>query len=187
MDLNDYDIVARIRRRDPEGLEALMNAYGKRVYGLVSRMLFGSFRKEDVEECASDVFIAAWHKIDEFDPAESPFRTWLYMLAKYKTLDYRRKCSVRPHFASLPPDMEDATNTEQDVVKKEEADELIRAIDLLDDIDRAIVYKRYYFYESTDSIAKDLGLTPKAVENRLRRARAKLKGRLIDYNREVSL
>ncbi|WP_425341289.1 sigma factor [Brevibacillus borstelensis] len=48
-------------------LEYAMSVYGKNVYALVHRIIGGIGSREDIEECVSDVFIAAWKKIAEFD------------------------------------------------------------------------------------------------------------------------
>lgn len=52
---------------------------------------------------------------------------------------------------------------------------VIAIVDTLKEIDQQIFYKRYFFYESIEEIAQNLGLTRKAVDNRLWRMRKLLK------------
>lgn len=184
MELPDYELVEQLKRRDAAGLGRLMDMYGAHVLGLVTRMLHGVCPKEDIEECVSDAFIAGWHRIEEYDSGRGTLKTWLLILAKYKALDYRRKRTIRPDMQVLEEDSPDRANTEHAVLMKEEQEELIRLIDSLDEPDRTIFYKRYFYYESLDTIAESLGLTRKAVESRLGRTRKRLKQRLDPITKE---
>jgi len=73
--MNDSDLTHGLRQRDPTALAALVDAFADPVYRLVRRILAGAGRPEDVEECANDAFVAAWERIDRFDPARAPLRT----------------------------------------------------------------------------------------------------------------
>ena len=44
--------------------------------------------------------------------------------------------------------------------------------------DRDLFYRKYYYLQSTDRIAAELGTTPRAVEGRLYRIRKKLQAQL---------
>ena len=44
--------------------------------------------------------------------------------------------------------------------------------------DQALLYRKYYYLQSTEQIARELGTTPRAVEGRLYRLKQKLKKQL---------
>ena len=46
--------------------------------------------------------------------------------------------------------------------------------------DREIFLLRYYLYQPVKEIARRLGMTPKAVEHKLRRGRERLRKKLIE-------
>jgi RNA polymerase sigma-70 factor, ECF subfamily len=184
METSESELVHQLKKRDPIGLEQLMDLYGNPVLGLVTRVLSSACSREDIEECVSDAFVAAWHKIDEYDPGKGSLKTWLLILAKYKALDYRRKRSVRPSTQVLSEEPPHFADTEHIVLMKEEKDELIHSIESLEELDRTIFYKRYFFYESLETIAASLGLTRKAVEGRLARSRKLLKQKLYPEAKE---
>ncbi|TBL75381.1 sigma-70 family RNA polymerase sigma factor [Paenibacillus thalictri] len=184
MDVSEERLAQRLQNKDPVALEMLMEAYTSSIYQLVRRILHICGRKEDIEECVSDVFVAAWHRADEYDAGRASLRTWLLILAKYKALDYRRKLAGRAETSEVGADLKDRGNTEYEAMLKVEAEEILRIVDTLSSVDRSIFYKKYVLYESSESIARALGLTSKAVENRLRRARMAVKRRLHTNLRE---
>ena len=55
--MEEKEILDRLRRGDPAGLEALIDRYAPLVCAVAARILAG--RREDQEEIVSDVFLAA--------------------------------------------------------------------------------------------------------------------------------
>lgn len=178
MNITEDNVIERFKLHDPDALQYIMDNYGTSVLNLVKRILISTCSKEDQEECASDVFIAAWNRIEEYEDCKGTFKTWLYMLAKYKALDYRRQKLGRHQTSDLYADAVDALETEQIVLDKEQKQEIIQLINSFDEMNRSIFYRRYFWYESIESIAISMGLTYKAVENRLSRSRKILKQQL---------
>lgn len=184
MDVSEEGLTTRLKARDPVALEILMDRYGSNVYHFVRRILETKGSREDIEECVSDVFIMVWNKIDEHDPIRGSFQAWLYMLTKYRALDSRRKLTSQPHLELIDVDMKNNDNTESTVIQRAETEEILCVVDSFGHIDRTIFYKKYFMYESLEMIASGLGLTRKAVENRLRRTRNALKQQLISERKE---
>jgi len=186
----EQTILLQVKQRDPAGLESIMDAYAGKLYGLAGRILHGIAKQEDIEECVSDVFVAFWEQIDRYDPDKGDLLTWLYMLTKFRALDYRRKMIGKPAHRSFDQidgwthSIAGSEMTEQIAIQKEHRTELLKMLHTLPEMDRAILYRRYYADESTDTIAAGLSLSVKAVENRLRRARQILKMRLLDEAKE---
>ncbi|MEK8127568.1 sigma-70 family RNA polymerase sigma factor [Paenibacillus filicis] len=178
MEVSEQELVRRLLARDPAALEAVIDRYGSCVHELASRVLAGIASQEDVEECVSDAFVAAWHKIEAFDPGRGSLKTWLYILAKYTALDYRRKLGARPGQEKLESELRSAEDVEEAVLQRLESEDILRLLDTLDRVDRVIFFRKYMFYESLEVIAQSLGLTRKAVENRLRRGRMALRQRM---------
>lgn len=187
MEVSEEGLALRLKERDPAALEILMDAYGSNVYHLVRRILGMYGSKEDIEECVSDVFITVWNKIAEHDPNRGSLKTWVHILAKYNALDCRRRLAGRPRFEAINLELKNNENTENSVMLKIEINEILQIVDSFDLLDRSIFYKKYFYYESLETVAQVLGLTRKAVENRLRRVRIALKQRLIPEMKEELL
>ncbi|USG66404.1 sigma-70 family RNA polymerase sigma factor [Brevibacillus ruminantium] len=177
MSISDENLTAELKKRNPAALEYAMNLYGKHVYALAHRIMGGMGKREDIEECVSDVFITAWKKIGEFDESKGSWRTWLLILAKYKALDYRRALQRRAK-APSPDDPPAQMPVEDVVISRERSAEIVRLVDSLSEPDRTIFIRRYFSYESMETIATAMGLTKRAVENRLFRTRQILKQQL---------
>lgn len=187
MDISEEDLTSRLKAKDPVALEILMDRYGSHVYHFARRILDNTGSREDIEECVSDVFITVWNKIDDHDPLRGSLQTWIYMITKYRALDCRRKLLERPQLELFDVDLKNNDNTESSVLQRAETEEILRIVDSYGLLDRTIFYKKYFLYESLDLIASGLGLTRKAVENRLRRTRNALKQQLIpEWKEEMS-
>ena len=71
-----------------------------------------------------------------------------------------------------------APTPEQALLQKERLQAVVRAVSGLSDRDRALFYRKYYYYQSTAQMAAELGLTERAVEGRLYRIRKRLQKEL---------
>ncbi len=193
----DDAIHAGLVKRDPQALETLIRRYSREMSYFIRLVLEGVGSPQDAEECANDLFVAAWQEVDTFDPARASLRTWLTMRAKYIALDRRRQVQRRqaaltsldagtssadgpgraaPFEAMLghaaAPSMEGL------VEQRERHEELARALELLPELDRYVVYMRYFHLASTEEIARKTGMTRQAIDTRLWRARKTLRDAL---------
>lgn len=180
--MNSYDDdnhqwAKRFLSRDKRALEEAIDVFGPSVHSLVKRILAGVGSLEDAEECASDVFLTAWHSIERYEAARASFRTWLLLIAKYKSLDVRRKLLRRQDSALLndAEEVRSERSAEQEALSRESTRELIAYVQRMGEPDRSLFWRRYFLYEGLDELASAFGLTKKAVENRLYRCRTALK------------
>ena len=84
--IQEEEIVERLRRGDPAGLEALMDRYTPFVCAVAARVLPG--RPEEWEEVAADVFLAAWKDRKKLRPGQ--VRGWLATVARNRAFNRRR-------------------------------------------------------------------------------------------------
>jgi len=175
----ERELVRGIRRQDSHCLELLIARYAAELYALVSHILGGLGTPEDTEEVVSGVFVAVWREIEQFDAQRGTLAKWMRMRAKYMALDRRRKrgrdveARVERDVGALP---DYAAEMAQDWVECKEG--LRRALAELSQLDRTIVYRRYFAEQSNREIAEAVGLTQRAVENRLWRARRALREKM---------
>lgn len=213
-DWSDDDLAQRIRERNPEALETLITRYSREVFYFIRLVLDGVGVAQDAEECVNDLFVAVWQEIDSFDPGRGTLRTWLTMRAKYIALDRRRQlCRRQTHnvqpadenrqWASdngggrkvygwggyesdnrvaLPPHPE--SSMEHLLEQTERREELRQALATLPELDRYLIYQRYFMYASTEELAAKTGLTRHAVDTRIWRARKSLREALKEYVHE---
>ena len=181
----EREMVRGIRQRDSHCLELLIARYAAELYALVSHILGGLGTPQDTEEVVGDVFVAVWRAIEQFDAQRGTLAKWMRMRAKYMALDRRRK-RRREIEARVEKDAsvfsDHAVETALDRIERKEV--LERALADLSELDRAIVYRRYFAEQSIKEIAEAVALTQRSVENRLWRARRTLREKMRASERE---
>ncbi|HEV7129614.1 MAG TPA: sigma-70 family RNA polymerase sigma factor [Ktedonobacterales bacterium] len=188
--------------RNTRAMEALVSRYSRELTYFVRSLLGGVATAQDVEECVSDVFVVAWKEAGDFDPARGAFRTWLTMRAKYLALDTRRQVQRRQALLIPTPSAANDDHASHDIgqasaegdqaegrpgtldpaesidgllERRERQAELRAALEELPELDRLLVYLRYFRLATTEEIAVRTGLTHRAIDTRLWRSRKQLR------------
>lgn len=175
MEYSEVELVRGIKSRDSAVYEYMIGKYTKTVYWLAYNILSASHSKEDIEECAADVFFDAWIKIAEFDEELGSFRTWLLVLTKYKALSYKRKKSPGIIVDIANIQVEDDNSLERQVVLRQEQEQVMDIINTFAETDREIFVRRFFRGEKINDLARAFNLSRTAVDNRLLRGRKVIK------------
>lgn len=211
---SDEDLAKGLLDRDLDAFETLISRYSREVFYFIRLVLDGVGVAQDAEECVNDLFITVWQEIETFDSQRGTLRTWLTMRAKYIALDRRRQLCRRQalHIQSadeyrqwtgsdahwggrkasgaggedarvaLPAHPE--SSMESLLEQSERREELRLALATLPELDRYLIYQRYYKFASTEELAAKTGLTRHAVDTRLWRARKSLREALREHAHE---
>ncbi len=197
---SDEVLVAGLRTGDPHALETIISRYSREIFYFMRMILNSVGTSQDVEECVSDLFVSVWQEHDAFDPTRGSLRTWLTMRAKYLALD-RRRYLLRKQAATIALsafDLESeatdgvidgaerierqraqeywtADSLESMLERHEDHARLHEALARLSEIDRHLVYMRYFQLASTEEMAAKTGLSRHAIDTRIWRARKQLK------------
>jgi RNA polymerase sigma-70 factor (ECF subfamily) len=123
------------------------------------------------------------------EAGQSAIKSYICGIARHKAIDRYRKLTARPATVSISDAYDGGaalgeTLSEPDVAElfARGHDEAViaKAVDGLPPTDREIFILRYYYMERVKSIADKLGMTEKAVENRLYRGKLSLRQTLSD-------
>lgn len=190
----EWEIIKLLGDGNALGLERVIDEYSSIVYSLIYRIMGKDAKREDIEECTSDVFVDVWNSIEDFNANRGAFKTWILIKAKFKALDYRRKISKRYSIETECDEVSIETQktyrnnngVEEEVLRRENNRRILNALEQLNETDREIFNRRYFLYEDIESIAKKYNLTRSAVDNRLWRGRKILRD-LLNENKEESL
>jgi RNA polymerase sigma-70 factor (ECF subfamily) len=187
----EADLVARLRRRDEDALEMLMQRHAARVY----RVAFGITRNQaDAEEVVQDVFLSLFEKVGAFEE-RAALGTWLYRVATNTALLRRRgkrlelEVSLEDQLPAFKEDghragersflLADWSASAEDGLLSGETHALVRrAIDLLPPHYRAVVVLRDIEALSNEETAQILNEPVSSVKSRLHRARMVLREQL---------
>ncbi len=198
--LDESQLIQGLQARDDGILERLIAQYSHELFYFIRLILEGVGSIQDAEECVNDLFVAVWQDFGSFDPARGALRTWLTMRAKYIALDRRRHLMRRNPSGSLVVSQlaEQAAAQErvgaeelrqQESVlhqrpdpsieslleQREQRAEVHRALERLPEVDRLLVYLRYFQLATIEEIAARTGLSKHAVDTRLWRVRKSLR------------
>lgn len=169
--MKDRAIMEAIRARDQAGLQALMERYRPLLQYVVSPILSD---EREREECLSDVYWSVWNHAASFDETRGTLTAWLTAMARNAALNRvrrlkHRECPLEEHTPSPEED------PEAGVLRRERQQELLRAVAGLDREQQLLFYRKYYYCQPTEQIARELGLSCRGVEGRLYRLRKKLR------------
>jgi len=183
----DAALVEQLRREDPGAAEALVGAYGDRLYRLASRI---TGRPSDAEEVVQDALWTVVRKIDTFR-GESAFGSWLYRIAAnaaYQKVRGRRRRPDVPLDDVLPSFHDDGQRAASIVDWSPTVDDpsrqadlrlaLTAALDALPEDYRAAVVLRDIEECSIADVAEILGLSVANAKSRVHRARLFLRQHL---------
>jgi len=169
--MRQQQIIAMLMARQEQALDLFQARYTSLMRYIV-RPILSDPREQ--EECISDITVKVWQRIGNYDPEKGSFTTWLTVLSRNTALNRVR--TRQPEVIAL----EDAPipsvpGPEELLLQQEQSQRLHTAIRSLRKTDRQILYRKYYYLQSTAQIARELGTTERAVEGRLYRLKQKLR------------
>lgn len=175
----DESLMDFIRGGNVRAFEALVNRHHRRFYGMVYRWVL---HRSDAEDIVQEAFLKLWSgKARWKSGRNATFITWFYRILYHQSIDVMRTrkrtmIELRDDMASAEPTAED------DVVNREMQMKLRSVLNQLTDSQRIAIQLFYFEQLPQKHIAKTLGLTVKALESQLSRAKAALKEGMADYD-----
>lgn len=124
------------------------------------------------EDCVNDVMLRVWQNIDRFDSQRSSLKNWVAAIARYCSIDYKRKyCRCTEELDENTQDKK----ADMSFMKREIQEEIQDLLSALSPKDREIFIQRYFMDMAVEDIAASEGKTSGYVYNRLSRGRKKLR------------
>ena len=156
-----------------EEIEALLERHGPMMAYVVRGILSDPHEQE---ECLAQVGARVWERWESYDRERSSPATWLTALCRNAAYDrLRAQARQRERTGALDETLADpAPGPEEVLLQKERLETLSRLLSAMSAGDRALFYRKYYYLQSTQQMAAELGTTARAVEGRLYRIRKKL-------------
>ncbi len=173
--MEDVYLIQGIKKGDQGALEKLMDKYLNYVFTIANNIMGDTLEIEDTEEVCMDVFISLWNNRDKIDSKYNELRPYIAAITR-NTARNKLKSEGK---LELPLDEEiiivDEDNVEERVLHKELSQTLNVFISNLDEPDREIIIRYYFYYEKIKDIAKALELNENTVKTKLFRSRKRLK------------
>lgn len=171
--MKEAEIIAGLRDGDNQAMEALMQQYGPFLRYILAPILPNVSERE---ECFSEVLARIWQKQAQYDPEKGSWKSWMAAIARNAALNWNRnRKQTEPLSEGIPAD----TMAPEDILmRKERQKALEQALLQVSRQERQLFYRKYYYLQSTAQIARELGLTERAVEGKLYRLKKKLRNLL---------
>lgn len=159
----DHKIKEAMKKNDEIAINLLNKAYKPLIIYILQSF---HLSQEDQEECIDDILLKIWNAKHKYND-ESSLKNYVIVITRRVGLNRIR----RNKHNSLPYE-------NMDLFGKNDAYEDIyyEAIaKKLKIYERDLFYRYYYYFQSIDSIALELGVTYKSIESRLYRLRKNYK------------
>ncbi len=177
----ELDVIRRVLNGDTESFRPLVDRYAGPVVRMIRNITGDDHTCEDL---AQEVFLAAYVKLRTFDPDRSQFSTWLFTIARNKSINAAKR--RKPLYLADMPERTDGESPEEAVAGGE----------LLAALDEALlglpVHQRTAFVLAEferlpyETIAQIEGVRIGTVKSRVNRARNKLKKVLSRFEVDAS-
>lgn len=172
--MSDKEIVLAIKDGDEAAIAKVIQKYSKLLWTIAGTILVNATSEQDIEECVADVFIYLWQNPDKYDAGKGKLSSWLSVIARTKAIDrYRKDC--RKKEVAMEKDMPaQGFDMLAELVKKDDRRLLFSCLERLEETEREIIERRYFYGQKPKEIAVAINLSVKQVENRLYHAKQKL-------------
>jgi RNA polymerase sigma-70 factor (ECF subfamily) len=170
------DLVAGIRRRDPQVLSWVYETYSPRLYHYLLHRLGDPDLARDVQH---DVFVRFLERAADFEDRGVPLAAWLFRLARNLAIDVRRR-----HARTIPLSATFLTDSSADAGQPSldllaDSQELRMALASLPPAYRQVLLLRFTYTLSLPETARQLGRSLGATKALQTRAVQLLRARLL--------
>lgn len=142
---DDADLVARLKRRDPDAMAHLYDRYGRMLYSLILRVVRNEAEAEDLLQ---ETFLRVWNRVIAFDQERGALGPWLLAVARNRAIDYLRSVQGRELESSMELErMENPslfTSLETDILNIDRVKKLKEAFQKLTPNQRTVIELAYF-------------------------------------------
>lgn len=167
----DHELMANAAAGDRLAFDALVGRHGSFALRVAARLSADATAAHDI---AQEALVRAWTAASGYDSRRASLRTWLYRIVLNLCIDYRRQS--RPLQLTEQLDVPDSAATGEELLEDlERCADLGRAMRELPPRQRAALDLVYEQELSAAAAGTALGVSAKAVERLLARARQTLR------------
>jgi len=174
--MDDREIIQLYKDRSEKAITETASQYGPYCYSIIYRILKN---EEDTRECFNDVCYRVWNTIPPADPPD--LRLFLGKISRCRALDRLRQRDAQKRGGAgmtFFSEMVDYASSPDDTISEAERRAIAKIVNrflhTLNDRDRWMFVRRYWYMSSVKQIAKALDIKESTVKMALSRARNRL-------------
>jgi RNA polymerase sigma-70 factor (ECF subfamily) len=172
------DLIHQAQAGDEDALGAIYQRYRLDIY----RYLYYRVGHLQVaEDLTSEVFERMIRAIGRSHFETTSFEAWLFQIARNLAIDYYRKMSVRDHVALDENLVSRGENVDQAVEKNLVGDQLVRALNEVNEAQRDVIILRFAVAMPIAQVAETLHKSVDAVKGLQRRGLMSIRNILSDW------
>jgi len=165
----EIEVIRQVLEGDVESFGQIVERYEKPVVRMIRNM---ANNRESCEDIAQDVFFTAYKKLTSFDPGRSNFSTWLFTIARNKSINAMKK--KRPVSMGQLPEKMKPHNPSDKMAEREFFDRLDRELLALPSSQRRAFVFAEFEELSYEEIAQIEGARIGTIKSRINRAKKRL-------------
>jgi RNA polymerase sigma-70 factor (ECF subfamily) len=171
--IEESGIIKTVLEGETESFRLLVERYQKPVIRMIANLINDRHICEDI---AQEVFLAAYKKLPSFDPNRSSFSTWLFTIAKNKSINAMKKRRILS--VNIPPDNPDFSEPGDSLIREELFVKLDRALMSLSPKHKRAIIMAEFEGLPYEQIAQVEGVRIGTIKSRINRAKHRLRSAL---------
>jgi len=170
---NLSQLITKAKEGNKDAFGQIYNLFYKRIFRYCKFNL-GNSRANDPQDICQETFLRAWKSLSNFSEKKGgSFQAYLFRIARNLIIDNSRKKKEVPLLEYQ--EIEDDTDLDEGIDKKNENQKLKAALGKLKEKDRQIIILRYFEEMTTAEVAKTIGTKEGAIRVRIHRILKNLK------------
>lgn len=181
--VSDKEMLDLLEEDPSEGLREMIEVYSSFVYTIVYSKLRTVLAADDIEEFVSFVFSRVYENRADINLSRGSLKGYLSTLTKRMSIDEYRRHTARVKTVEITDEqaaaIADVRDMQADVERSLDQQALVNALKRLEQADRDVLVRRYYYNQKSTEIARAMHMSDAAVRKRLSRAVDKVKEMLL--------
>lgn len=170
--MRETEILELLRSHNDRGIEELLTHCGPLMRYVAQPILRD---RHDIDDCLAESAMRIWENFHTYDESKGSFTAWVTAITRNTALNMIRRKNRHPAEELAETTASADPSPEEIVLRREQQRELKHALGLLSQKERNLFYRKYYYLQSTEKIAAEMGTTARSVEGKLYRIKKKLR------------
>jgi len=172
--MTDQELIASVAKRNRQAFDLFYDRYAQIIFNLCVRILKEEAEAEDVLQ---EIFVQVWREAERFDPSRASVKTWLFTIARSRSLDrYRSRKTARQRIDEGAEENLEQLSSNEDLQATTMMQKYVsNALGQLTKDQRVVLELSYYQGMTQEEIADRLGEPLGTVKSRIRSALIKLR------------
>lgn len=164
-------LIERAKAGDKKAIGELYRRHADAIYRFVYYRVKDTALAEDL---TAEVFLKAMEGLADYEVTGAPFLSWLYYIARARTVDHWRRQQRWQKVALIHPLLDKTPRPEETVSRRDEWDAVLDALPELTDDQQQVILLRFIEEMELEEVAAALNKTVGAVKSLQHRALASL-------------